>query len=286
MQIIWCLGGLGNQMFQYAFYRHLQLENKDVALDLSEFKNYSLHNGFELTKIFSININEPDYSLVDEIKKTATSTSIWSKIYRKLKLPTKYTVQNDFNYNPKYCNFANTQTKYLEGYWQSEKYFSDYADVIRNDFTFPDIDNYNELYVTKIQQTNAVSVHIRMGDYVNHPLHGGICTLEYYTQAIEIIKLKIANPMFFVFSNDIEWCKQNLEMSNAVYVTGNVDENSYRDMQLMSMCKHNVIANSSFSWWGAWLNNNPNKVVIAPSKWFNDESINTCDLLPESWIKI
>lgn len=286
MQIIWCLGGLGNQMFQYAFYRCLQLENKDVALDLSEFKDYSLHNGFELTKIFSININEPDYALVDEIKKAAASTSIWSKIYRKLKLPTRYTVQNDFNYNPKYCNFANTQTKYLEGYWQSEKYFSDYADVIRNDFTFPDIDNSNELYVTKIQQTNAVSVHIRMGDYVNHPLHGGICTLEYYTQAIEIIKSKIANPMYFVFSNDIEWCKQNLEMSNAVYVTGNVDENSYRDMQLMSMCKHNVIANSSFSWWGAWLNNNPNKVVIAPSKWFNDESINTCDLLPESWIKI
>lgn len=286
MQIIWCLGGLGNQMFQYAFYRCLQLENKDVALDLSEFKNYSLHNGFELTKIFSININEPDYSLVDEIKKAAASTSIWSKIYRKLKLPTRYIVQNNFNYNPKYCNFANTQTKYLEGYWQSEKYFSDYADVIRNDFTFPDIDNYNELYVTKIQQTNAVSVHIRMGDYVNHPLHGEICTLEYYTQAIEIIKSKIANPMYFVFSNDIEWCKQNLEMSNAVYVTGNVDGNSYRDMQLMSMCKHNVIANSSFSWWGAWLNNNPNKVVIAPSKWFNDESINTCDLLPESWIKI
>ncbi len=125
-----------------------------------------------------------------------------------------------------------------------------------------------------------------MGDYVNHPIHGGICTMDYYQQAIDIMKSKIVNPKFFIFSNDIEWCHSHLKLADAVYITGNKGENSYRDMQLMSMCKHNIIANSSFSWWGAWLNNNPDKIVIAPAKWFNDPKINTRDLIPDDWIKI
>lgn len=277
MQIVWCLGGLGNQMFQYAFYRRLQLDGKDVALDISGFRNYSLHNGFELTNIFNVSINIADES--------ANFRRVWSKICRKLRLPTQ-NIQRDFNYDFKFCKFANNKTRYLQGYWHSEKYFGAYANIIRDDFRFLDMDNDNKLYAAQIQQTDAVSLHIRMGDYVNHPLHGGICTLEYYQQAIDLIKVKVASPVFFVFSNNIEWCKQNLDITNVVYVTGNTGKDSYRDMQLMSLCKHNIIANSSFSWWGAWLNNNPDKVVIAPLKWFNDESISTCDLLPESWVKI
>lgn len=286
MLIIQCTGGLGNQMFQYAFYRKLQLDDKIVALDISGFKDYNLHNGFELERVFGLSIITADNILIDKIKKSAYSSCILSKIYRKLKLLNCYIVQREFNYQPKYGIISNNRTSYLEGYWQSEKYFEKYAHVIHSDFRFPDLDITNQLFALQIQKTQSVSVHIRMGDYVNHPLHGEICTIEYYQSAIEQIRLKIENPVFFIFSNDTEWCKQNLDISNAVYVTGNVDKNSYRDMQLMSMCKHNIIANSSFSWWGAWLNNNSNKVVIAPSKWFNDESINTCDLLPESWIKI
>lgn len=103
-----------------------------------------------------------------------------------------------------------------------------------------------------------------MGDYVNHPIHGGICTLEYYKKAIEIIRNNIAEPAFFIFSNDIDWCRNNLPLESATYITGNNGGNSYKDMHLMSLCKHNIIANSSFSWCGAWLNSNQNKIVIAP----------------------
>ncbi|MBY0244074.1 MAG: alpha-1,2-fucosyltransferase, partial [Sphingobacteriaceae bacterium] len=257
-----------------------------VALDISGFDDYQLHNGFELDRVFSLNTNKADYMLVDEIKKSVFSSSLWSKIYRKLKFYPYYIEQRDFNYNSRYGKFSGTQIKYLDGYWQSEKYFGVHANVIRDDFNFPDLDKVNKLCAPQIMQSNSVSLHVRMGDYVNHPLHGGICTLKYYQQAIELMKSKIEAPIFFIFSNDIEWCKQNLDIINAVYVTGNIGENSFRDMQLMSLCQHNIIANSSFSWWGAWLNNNRNKIVIAPKIWFNDESINTSDLLPDGWMKI
>ncbi len=286
MQIIQCTGGLGNQMFQYAFYRKLQLDGNTVALDLSSFQDYKLHNGFELERVFNLNIVRADEKVVDEIKKTAFLPCILSKIYRKLKLSNSYIVQKEFNYQPKYSQLSNSKSSYLEGYWQSEKYFERYANIIQTDFKFPELDKVNKLLASQIQQSNAVSLHVRMGDYVNHPLHGGICTREYYSKAIELIKSRVDNPTFFVFSNEIEWCQQNFELSNVVYVTGNDGESSYKDMQLMSLCQHNIIANSSFSWWGAWLNSNPSKIVIAPAKWFNDKSINVSDLLPNSWIKL
>lgn len=284
--IVRCLGGLGNQMFQYAFYRRLQLENKNVFLDISGFKDYSLHYGFELNRVFKINVDEPDYSLVDEIKKCSMSRGFWHRVCRKLKLYNQYITQKSFNYDPKYVSFTNSQTVYLDGYWQSEKYFGEAVNIIRNDFKFLDIDAYNSFYAANIKKCNSVSLHVRMGDYVDHPIHGGICTIEYYQRAVDFIKSKLDNPIFFVFSNDVEWCKQNLNIVDGIYVIGNVNENSYRDMQLMSLCKHNIIANSSFSWWGAWLNSNPDKIIVSPSKWFNDENINTRDILPESWIKI
>lgn len=284
--VVWCLGGLGNQMFQYAFYRRLQLDGANVKLDISGFNDYELHNGFELRRVFNVAINEAELDCIAKLKHQAGAGYLISKICYKLKLPTSYVVQRYFNYNSKYCNFLHSRDKYLEGYWQSEKYFGDHANAIRDDFNFPDLDKVNTLCATHIMQSNSVSLHVRMGDYVNHPLYGGICTLKYYQQAIELIKSKIDNPSFFIFSNDIEWCKQNLDISNAVYVTGNNGENSFRDMHLMSLCQHNIIANSSFSWWGAWLNNNRNKIVVAPKIWFNDKSINTIDLLPENWIRL
>lgn len=284
MQIIWCLGGLGNQMFQYAFYRRLQLDGKDVALDISGFNGYELHNGFEIRNIFGVDVNVADISVVNEIKLKISHATIIQKIIWKIFSSRPILVQKKFNFQKEYLNFR--KTKYLDGYWQSEKYFGVHSDTIRNDFKFPLLDIKNKDYADKILQSEAISIHIRMGDYVNHPLHGGICTLDYYHKAIDLIKSKVINPKFFVFSNDIEWCENNLDLLDANYITGNDGENSFRDMQLMSICKHNIIANSSFSWWGAWLNSNPDKIVIAPNKWFNDPTINTKDLLPDSWIQI
>lgn len=279
MNVIWSLGGLGNQMFQYAFYRTLQLNSNDAYLDISLLKKYPLHNGYELESIFNI---KPKIASNTQLYKT--KNSLIFKVLRKLKLYNAIIIQDGIGFKQEYLMPKNNT--YLIGYWQSEKYFIQHAKQIHKDFAFPSLDPENESIAQMILSTNSVSIHVRMGDYVNHPLHGNICTLEYYQQAISIIKQKINNPMFFIFSNDIEWCKQNLNIDNGIYITGNNGVDSYKDMQLMSLCKHNIIANSSFSWWGAWLNNNSSKIVIAPSKWFNDTNIYIQDLIPESWTKI
>lgn len=282
--IVKCLGGLGNQMFQYSFYRRLQLDGKNVSLDISGFNEYGLHNGFELEQIFGLNINFADVNEVNKIKQAAYKANIIQKIWWKISNSKPIINQQDFGYHSCYVNFP--KSAYFDGYWQSEKYIGNNADIIRKEFSFPPVDEQNEPYAKQIRHTNGVSIHVRMGDYVDHPIHGGICTLDYYQQAINIIKTKLINPQFFVFSDDMNWCEVNLKLKNAIYIKGNKGENSYRDMQLMSMCKHNIIANSSFSWWGAWLNNSSDKIVIAPAKWFNDPKINARDLIPDEWLKI
>lgn len=146
----------------------------------------------------------------------------------------------------------------------------------------------NKIISDEIRKTNSVSLHIRRGDYITSKITNkfhGTCCLGYYKKAMKLINKKVKNPKYFVFSDDIYWVKKNLEIKNAFYVDDNVGDKSYIDMQLMSMCKHNIIANSSFSWWAAWLNNNPNKIVIAPKKWFNDPGMDTTDLISEEWIR-
>ena len=280
MFIVNCKGGLGNQMFQYAFYKSLGKGGAKTKLYIGDFDIEQMHNGFELDKIFAISDNYATKQDRDNLAKNG----ILFKILRKLKLYNSYYIERDFSYNNNYLKY--TGNCFFDGYWQSEKYFSNCMDEIRHDFEFPALDHKNMLIAKEIELVNSVSIHVRMGDYVNHPLHGGICTLEYYKKAIESIHTKITNPVFYIFSNNISWCQQNLSLPNAIYVMGNEEKNSYKDMYLMSLCKHNIIANSSFSWWGAWLNSNPNKMVIAPKKWFNDPKMNTKDLIPEKWYKI
>ena len=131
----------------------------------------------------------------------------------------------------------------------------------------------------------SVGIHVRRGDYLNIPLYSGICDLPYYTRAIEYIKSKSKNPKFYIFSNDMEWCKINLPVENAVFVEANTGINSIFDMILLSSCKYNIIANSSFSWWGAWLNKNK-KAVIAPTKWYNNKKRDAAVELSADWIRI
>lgn len=279
MQIVWCLGGLGNQMFQYAFYRSLQLSGNEACLDISSFVSYDFHNGYELERVFGLC---PVMASENQLSKF--KNNILLKILNKANIYSRIIKQKNLGFDGRYLQLKGN--KYFEGYWQSEKYFKNIEAQIRTDFTFPKLDEKNQIIANDIIKTNSISIHIRMGDYVNHPLHGGICTLDYYKNAIKIINENIDNPKFYIFSNDIAWCKENLKLENVVYVLGNDGDSSYKDMQLMSLCKHNIIANSSFSWWGAWLNNNPSKVVVAPNKWLNDNSIDTTDLLPSEWIRI
>lgn len=290
MMIIKVIGGLGNQMFQYAFYRQLKSEFKDVKLDLSAFETYNLFNGYELNKIFNV---KEDIASKDEIKKLSENFSnnqIFNRVKRKIfGIKRTHYIQHDFGYNK--LDFINSKGNlYLEGYWQSEKYFNDVKDIIRKEFTFKNkLTNKNKEIAELIKNNNSISIHVRRGDYISNPeaaqVHGGICNLEYYKNALDIIKNNVLNPQFLVFSDDMDWVKNNLNLQDCTYVDWNEKENSYIDMQLMSLCKHNIIANSTFSWWGAWLNNNSDKIVIAPKKWFNTNA-NTEDLIPESWMKI
>jgi len=187
--------------------------------------------------------------------------------------------------------FDITDNTYVEGVFQSEKYFKDFENEIRQGFTFKTQPNAeNKVLLNEIQSVNAVSLHIRRGDYVSNSetqkTHG-VCSLEYYERTIDLISSKVESPHFFLFSDEPEWVQQNLSIHHPfTVITHNSGANSFEDMRLMSNCQHNIIANSSFSWWGAWLNVNKNKTVIAPKEWFADKQHNASDIIPTSWVKV
>ncbi|MBD1420246.1 alpha-1,2-fucosyltransferase [Sphingobacterium chuzhouense] len=276
MKIVKFLGGLGNQMFQYGFYLALQKTFKKVKADLTGFENYTLHNGFELNDIFNIKLNtasEFDLNLYLPNNRKWK----WRKLRRLYRTRRAYTEETmSFGYDR--TIFSDKQNRYYWGYWQHIDYINRVSKELREHFRFPQItDTRSEELIHRIQQRESVSLHIRRGDYLieaNQHL-GSICDHNYYEKAIAYIKSKIDAPLFIVFSNDIPWCRETFKDIDAVFVDWNIGKQSYIDMQLMSLCNHNIIANSSFSWWGAWLNNNPDKIVVSPDKWINETRANT-----------
>jgi hypothetical protein len=280
-------------MFQYAAGRALSLSTHQIQnLDLNDFTGYQLHNGFELERVFNIDkVVKSTSSNIQELL-SWRANSFAKKILRRSHFAKlrgqSFIVEPYFNYWPNF--FELKQDCYLYGYWQSERYFKDFADIIRQDFAFKiPLDERNKKVVLEMTNTQSVSLHVRRGDYVNDPKNSNImhiCSLEYYRQAINYIVKRIEQPVFYIFSDDIAWVKEHLSIEfPCVYIDHNSGSESYRDMQLMSLCKHHVIANSSFSWWGAWLNANPEKTVIAPREWFVNKN-NVDDLIPHNWIKI
>lgn len=268
MNIVQILGGLGNQMFQYAFYKSLKLNGKaEVKIDISDFETYKLHNGFELSKVF--HIDKGIIAKSNEIE-ALKDTFPFFKIRKKINLlkSTHFIEKKVYKFDEKLLLKDNL---YFQGYWQSNKYFENIEQELRNDFNFKiDLFDKNKDIVEKIRNTQSCSIHIRRGDYINHRFFRGICDLEYYQKAIKKIKELYPNTVFFVFSNDVNWCKVNLKKDEEFnYIDWNNAENSFIDMYLMSQCKNNIIANSTFSWWGAWLNINKNKVIIKPKIWIN-----------------
>jgi hypothetical protein len=180
---------------------------------------------------------------------------------------------------------------YLNGYWQSEKYFKSAEDKLRSELClFDKPDEANQKILDEIVQCPAVSLHIRRGDYITNPsaaLVHGVCSLDYYHSAIRHITAHVENPYFFVFSDDPQWVKDNLKIGYPVqFVEANGPDRGAEDMRLMKSCRHHIIANSSFSWWAAWLNDRLDKIVVAPRIWFLDTKIDTKDLIPEQWHRI
>lgn len=275
-------------MFQYATARALSLRlGSELKVDIRDFSGYKLHQGFELDRLFNI---EAKIALSENISNVIgwQQSILMRRLFRKPQLKfarhKNYIVEPHFSY---WSGFNQLKDNcYIDGYWQSERYFFEYADKIRAEFTLKlPFSEKNAEIVEYISQVNAVSLHIRRGDYVSNAKNAyiGICSLDYYKTAINYIKNRVEKPIFFIFSDDINWVKNNLQTdAKSVFVDHNSGAESYNDMRLMSLCKHHIIANSSFSWWGAWLNPNPEKIVIAPKKWFASD-IKSDDLIPTNW---
>lgn len=287
MIIVKLIGGLGNQMFQYALGRHLSQKNKvELKIDITGFESYKLHkyslDAFNIKKILA------SKSEIDKFKKYQTRHGKKWFLYNKFIADnSKYFQEKSFAFDPAVLKL--NDDVYIDGYWQSEKYFKEIESTIRADFSFILNQGEKDLHISKlINNCNAVSIHIRRADYVTsattNKTHGS-CPIEYYEKAIDTVVEKINDPMFFVFSDDHNWAKQNIKNKYPiVYVNHNNSDYNYQDMRLMASCKHNIVANSTFSWWGAWLNQNPNKIVVAPKKWFADASKNEGDIVPPTWI--
>lgn len=284
-------GGLGNQMFQYAAARALVTRlDAPLVFDLYtlEKKTLATKRHFELD-IFNTQIE----------KQNTTKGKILNKIFPFAQRHRKFfsifgffTDTAAILYQPSFELLKGNIT--MMGNFQNEQYFKSIKDIIRHDFKFKDpLKGKNAELAKKIDNANSVSIHIRRGDYITNKGAANnfvTCDKDYYENAINYISKAIPNPEFFIFSEDFEWIKENLNFGNhpVTFIDWNKGKDSYIDMQLMSLCRYNIIANSSFSWWGAWLNTNADKLVIAPSKWFQDEKKNVLldQFYPEGWIKI
>ncbi len=277
-------------MFQFAIARKLALQRADsFLLDISEYSKYSIHQGFELGRVFNCSAAIATNSQIQNVLGWQSSRFVRKIIKQKLFSPIRrkeFVIEPGFFYWP---GVEQVPTNcYLVGNWQSDKYFKDIDHLIREDFIFASpLSAQNTCLANEIGSLNSVSIHIRRGDYISNSktlATHGVCPLSYYEAAISRICAAIRDPHFYIFSDDMDWAEENLKINfPCKYVGHNHGTESYIDMQLMSLCKHNIIANSSFSWWGAWLNCNPHKVVIAPRRWFvNEPTIH--DHIPEQWI--
>ncbi|MBZ9664915.1 alpha-1,2-fucosyltransferase [Pseudomonas sp. LMG 31766] len=284
-------GGLGNQMFQYAAGRAASLRlNETMALDISFFESSSLHQGFELFRVFNIDTPLAGFEEISRVlgwQGFKYMRRIVARPEFKRIRKCSFIIEPSFNYWPGMRLVPGDC--YLSGYWQSEKYFSDCVSIIRKDFAFKEpLGSLNEELLKKITQKNSVSLHVRRGDYVAYANTSvyACCSIGYYKKAVDYIAAQVKDPVFFVFSDDPDWVKANLKFEyDHFYVSHNKGTESYNDMRLMSRCDHHIIANSSFSWWGAWLNPCIDKIVIAPEAWFVNGT-DASDLCPEAWIKL
>ena len=292
MIIIKLKGGLGNQMFQYAFGKSLASHyGCDLFFDVDDYKENKKRNIIHTQRSYELFIynNALVRPVAQEIKRKLLGNRLINYIRYKLNINRKSLYQEKtFSYNNEV--FKLQTPLYLIGYWQSQQYFYNIRKSIRQDFQFnyENIGTKNEEILLKIKENIfSVSLHVRRGDYLIENIYIA-STLEYYLDAIQIIKKTIPNPIFFLFSDDPQWVEEKLVplLENCILLDWNVKEVSWMDMMLMSNCSHHIIANSSFSWWGAWLGANLNKIVIAPKKWFFDDKINTADLYPKDWILI
>lgn len=292
MVITKIVGGLGNQMFQYAIGRAMaEKHNLPLKLDIADFKTY--RRPYFLDK-FTI---KEDY-LPDDIaagfRKYETRRSPWllfqnlksikHRNYR-LEKPSEY-----FKFNPDFLEPAPIGDTYLNGYWQNEKYFSDFRSVILKDFKLKPEFGITDALIQEVETCDSISLHFRRGaDQVNKIY--GVPSPDYYNRAIDHISLNRRDKKLklYIFTNEVEWVRENVRFDlPTIFVTEQGRLTDFQELVLMSHCRHNIIANSTFSWWAAWLNDYPERIICAPNPWFinKPDAFDTSGLLPTPWIKI
>jgi Glycosyl transferase family 11 len=289
-------GGLGNQMFQYAFGRSLSCHlNTSLKLDLNYLADrpqVAAHTFRE----FSLNIFEIDVEVANFRKSSSINhyianpnVMLW-KVRKKILGQTLYVEKRDSWFDTEVFNLKGDL--YFEGNWQNLRYFDGIEDIVKQDFSFKNklSEDLNRL-ADEIQNSESICLHVRRGDYVWQPhanKFNGLKGIDYFNSAVSLILQKLNDVRIYVFSDDIAWCVENVKFDRIVrfveYEYPNRQTHEY--FRLMTLCRHFVIANSTFSWWAAWLSQNPSKIVVAPEKWFEDSTIDTSDLIPESWIRI
>jgi len=292
MIVVNLMGGLGNQMFQYALGRKLSLLHKtELFLDCS-FLN--THDSNHIKREYELDVFTISAKIATEKKlkkfQALQSNPLIRKIYQWMpRLFSQHIIQEKSHaFDPDVLNTPDNS--WINGFWQTEKYFSDIAPILHADFEFKSpLAGLNKTLAEKITTSESLGIHIRRGDYTNPEVaaYHGICSKDYYHEAVEIIKKKAAVQELFLFSDDAEWVKQQLKFNlPSTHIVHNTGKSSFEDLRLMSLCKHTIIANSSFSWWAAWLNLNKNKVVIAPKVWIADKRVDTKDVLPINWNRL
>jgi hypothetical protein len=294
MKIVKFKGGLGNQLFQYALLRNLQIVHscKNVKADFSYF-DLLTKDEIRKPRILFLNILA-EKATKSDIKKTLLFKRIGnplsiiykSILYAEKKLNKKYY----FEESRKHTNLDFIiNYSYFDGYWQSWKYVEQIEETLRKEIT-PNIKHSANTIkiINKISSENSIFIGIRRGDYLASRKsinHYGSFELDYFKKAIKFVQQKVKDPVFYIFSNDIEWVKRNLNLGiNIVYRENEKQTSDFEELFIMGACKHAIIVNSTFYWWGAWLISNKSKIVIAPKNWFADKS--PIDIVPNSWIKI
>ena len=286
------IGGLGNQMFQYACGRAVSLRTKQpLYMATDQFDGYKLHYGFELNRVFNIEAQEVAPCEIRRLLSWQARPRVRQLLGRPaMHWATGRNWANEphFHYWPgiKYVRGS----KYIHGYWQSERYFADVAEQIRQDFFFQMPWDESDLAVRdRMRHHPCASMHVRRGDYAlkkNRDIFG-LCDLDYYRSAVQILRTRVPGVRLFVFSDDPDWFEGQMGPALGQYeiVRHNSGRRNANDMRLMSLANHHIIANSSFSWWGAWLNPTVDKIIVTPKQWFLDGT-NDMDLIPSSWMRI
>ena len=285
MVVVELLGGLGNQMFQYALGRRLAFERAcKLKLDLSGYAD-DAKRSYRLDR----------FAIVGELATRQDVAAYFRapRLLGRIRISrVSYSVAKekaDFVFDP--TVLQQPGNLYLKGYWQNEKYFGSIEQVLRAEFRSVRAPHPTSLGIAdRIEKVEGISLHVRRGDYVHDgatKAYHGVLPLEYYEEALDRVASQVAKPHIFIFSDEPEWVRNNLRCPYPGTIVGhNGEERDYEDLWLMSLCKHHIIANSSFSWWGAWLGANPRKIVIAPKKWIASSTIDDSDVTPAAWIRI